>query len=224
MAYSYVMGTFPVIELIETRPDLVEKILISSSYDDIDRLIQRLDKEGIPYAIDDKAINRIGKKGNTYLIGVFTKKMGKINKTNHILLDSPSNMGNLGTIIRTMVGFGYKDLVITGDGCDYFDPRVLRASMGAFFKVNIQCFESIKAYSQAFPENDLYLFMLGQGSILDVRSKGTFTLCFGNEGQGLPEEAKDYGRPVMIPQSDEIDSLNLPVSAGLGMFYFKHII
>lgn len=218
------MGTFPVIELIEKRPDLIKEILISSSYDDKDNLIAKLNKENIAYNIDDKSINRIAKKGNVYLIGVFNKECGKIKEDNHILLDRPSNMGNLGTIIRTMLGMGYENLAICGESCDYFDPKVIRASMGAFFKVNIQYFDSLEAYNKMFSDNDLYLFMLGEGSLLDVKNTGRHTLCFGNEGSGLDMSAKELGKAVMIPQSNQVDSLNLPVSVALGMFYFTQII
>lgn len=222
--YSYVMGTFPVIELIEKRPDLIKEILISSSYDDKDNLISILKKNNIPYSIDDRSINRIAKKGNVYLVGVFNKEYGIIKEGNHILLDRPSNMGNLGTIIRTMLGMGFENLAICGDACDYFDPKVIRASMGAFFKVNIQHFDSLEAYNKIFSDNELYLFMLGESSLLDIKSTGKFTLCFGNEGSGLDSSVKSLGRPVMIPQSSQVDSLNLPVSVALGMFYFTQII
>lgn len=222
--YSYVKGIFPSLELVEKRPDLVREILISPDYDKKDQLIEKLEEEKIPYKIDQKSINRISRKNNNYLVGVFNKEYNKIREGNHILLDRPANMGNLGTIIRTMLGMGYRDLAITSESCDYFDPRVLRASMGAFFDVNIQSFPSIKAYKEAFPDNQLYLFMLGEDSLLDVKKPGRHTLCFGNEGSGLREGEKKYGRALMIPQEEGIDSFNLPISAAMAMFYFKEII
>ena len=222
--YSYVEGIFPSLELIETRPDLVKEVLISSKYDKIDKLSQDLDRRKIPYKIDDKSIKRITRRDNSYLVGVFNKRREEPGHGPHIVLDRPSNMGNLGTIIRTMVGMGYKDLIITGKSCDYFDPKVVRASMGAFFKVNIKEVESIGAYKKAYPNKDLYLFMLGEKTLMDVKDAKDYALCFGNEGEGIDEENKAYGRAIMIPQTDEVDSLNLPISTSIAMFYFSQII
>jgi len=54
---------------------------------------------------------------------------------NHIVLVEPRNMGNVGTIIRTMLGFGYRNLVMIGPAVDIFDPMVIRSTMGALFKL-----------------------------------------------------------------------------------------
>lgn len=222
--YSYAQGAFPVRELIETRPDLVRQILISDKYKDKDSLIKELDYKGLAYKIDDKSINRISKKGNIYVIGVFNKESRDIEEGRHILLDRPSDMGNLGTIIRTMVGLGYRDLILTGESCDPYDPKVIRASMGSFFKVRIRKMESVEAYVKAFKDNELYLFMLGEKSLMEVGSSKRPTLCFGNEGAGLDEEVKRFGQAVMIPQSEEVDSLNLPISTSIAMFYFNEFV
>ena len=48
-----------------------------------------------------------------------------------------------------------------------------------------------------------------------------FALIFGNEASGLPEEFATYGTSVLIPHSDRIDSLNLSVAAGIGMYAFS---
>ena len=49
-------------------------------------------------------------------------------------------MGNLGTIMRTMVGFGMEDLAIIRPGVDAYDPKVIRASMGSIFHLRFAYF------------------------------------------------------------------------------------
>lgn len=49
-----------------------------------------------------------------------------------------------------------------------------------------------------------------------------FSLVFGNEQTGLPPEFARMGQSVMIPQSDEIDSLNLAVAVSVGSYIFLH--
>ena len=57
----------------------------------------------------------------------------ELDDANHVVLVNPGDMGNMGTIIRTMLGFNYSNLAIIKPGVDVFDPRVIRASMGALF-------------------------------------------------------------------------------------------
>ena len=49
-----------------------------------------------------------------------------------------------------------------------------------------------------------------------------YTLVFGNEASGLPPEFAGYGQSVLIPQSKEIDSLNLSVAVSIGAYSFTH--
>ena len=68
---------------------------------------------------------------------------------NHVVLVNPGDMGNMGTIMRTMLGFNYYNLAIIRPGVDVFDPRVLRASMGAMFHLNIEYFDSFEDYGKS---------------------------------------------------------------------------
>ncbi len=221
--YSYIFGAFPVIELIEAKPELIIEVIISNKYNEIENLVTILESKGINYNIDDKTINRIANKGNIFVVGVFKKVDQTIGDDNHIVLHSPSNMGNLGTIIRTMVGFGLHDLAIIGNSCDIYNPMVTRASMGAFFKVRIEFFNNIHEYLEKFKDRKIHPFMLSLKNplkLVDVNPEGKFSLVFGNEGSGLPDFFEDIGEPIFIPQTDEVDSLNLTMAAGIAMFWF----
>ena len=66
-----------------------------------------------------------------------------------IFTGKPSDMGNLGTIIRTAVGFGCTDIGIISPAVDAYNPKVIRGSMGSFFKVNLQYFDSFEEYKEA---------------------------------------------------------------------------
>lgn len=63
------------------------------------------------------------------------------------MLHHPSDSGNLGTILRTALGFGLKNIAIIRPAVDSDDPRVVRASMGAAFSLNIRHFDSFEQYS-----------------------------------------------------------------------------
>jgi TrmH family RNA methyltransferase len=65
----------------------------------------------------------------------------------------------------------------------------------------------------------LYPFVSHNGTLInDVIYKEPFSLIFGSESAGLDEKYFKVGTPVTIPQSSEVDSLNLSIAVGVGLF------
>ena len=101
---------------MEKRTQNVEKILLSTKLkisEDVEKLLNICRERHIEIKYDDRLIERLASKENSFVIGVFKK----YTLSNHLgeknlVLVSPSDMGNLGTIMRTMLGFGIKDLVM----------------------------------------------------------------------------------------------------------------
>lgn len=221
--YSYIMGTSPTIELIKTRPDIVETVFIHSKFND-SPLLHDLCGNNIKIIYDDKTFTRLNIPDNNYVIGVFRKDHSPITHDRpHVLLVNPSDMGNLGSIIRTITGFGYSDLAVITPAADIFNPKTIRASMGAIFKINYQLFSDIHEYINTFKNHNLYPFMLDSDMILsfdNCPADSMCTLVFGNESSGLPDEYKTLGTGFRIPQSPAVDSLNLSVAVGIGTFIF----
>jgi RNA methyltransferase, TrmH family len=221
--YSYAFGAYPVIDLLQNHSDKICKILFKQEGLESEGLkeIQNICKQkDIEIQINNRLIEKISVKENTYVIAVFRKYTNKIQKEqNHLLLVNPSNKGNLGTILRTMLGFNLKNLAIIKPSVDIFDPLVIRATMGAFFSVNFQYFESIEGYIKDFPNQNLYTFMLGGSkSVKEVDFKKPFTIVHGNESTGLDERYKNIGQSIYILHSKDIDSLNLSVATGISLW------
>ena len=224
--YSYSLGVFPTLELIKYKREETLMVLLSADSTEnegVIKIIELCNKYNIKFEINDKAINRISKKENCYAIGVFEKYEQKLNShNNHIVLVNPSDMGNLGTIVRTILGFGIKDLAIIRPGVDIFDPKAIRASMGAAFKIAFQYFDSIDSYLNTY-NHDIYTFMLNAKESLHnvhIDSRKPFSLVFGNEGSGLSDEFINIGTSLIIPHSDDIDSLNLSIAVGIVAYEF----
>lgn len=220
--YSYAIGVFPTLELLDSRPEHVLKILSSSQAESNVGVakIQRICAErNIPVEIADRAISRLSHSEKNYAIGVFRKYEAPLHQTdNHLALVNPSDSGNLGTIIRTMLGFGLSDLAVIRPAVDAFHPQVIRASMGAVFRIRFQYFDDFAAYSRQFPHH-IYPFMTdGQAALGEVAFEKPFTLVFGNESAGLPAAFHQLGTSVRIPQTDQVDSLNLAVSVGIALY------
>lgn len=228
--FSYAFGAYPVLDLLKFQKEKVLKVLVKKEglkSDGISEILDICKREKISFEENDKLIDRIAYKENTYVVGVFEKYEEELeSEKNHIVLVNPSNTGNLGTIIRTMVGFGFKNLAIIKPGVDIFDPMVVRSTMGALFRVHFRYFDSIRAYTEAYKGHNIYPFMLdGAKNILEVEFKEPFSFVQGNEGRGLDDSyttmEKRKGESIYIPHSDEIDSLNLSVATSIGMWEYE---
>ena len=225
--YSYTLGVFPSLELIAARPDKVKRLLLSpegESNEGVAKLKAACEELGVRWEYAAKVLSRISKKDNCYAALVFDKYDDTLDaNAPHVVLHHVSDGGNLGTIIRTCLGFGVRDLAIIRPAVDFFDPHVLRASMGAAFKIRVARYNSFDDYRNEFPEHMLYPFMLDAALPLEeaaAAKKEPYSLVFGNEGAGLPPEFASMGQSVIIPNSDEIDSLNLSVAAAIGVYAF----
>lgn len=226
--YSYALGAFPTIELINARPDMLLKVIVSTSFVDNSnylKLVEDCGKLNVEVQVNDKLINRLSPKENCYVIGLFKKYVSSLNKDKpHVVLVNPGNMGNLGTIIRTILGFETDNLAIISPGVDIYDPKVVRASMGAVFNINFQYFNSFEDYLNCFKHHEIFTFMLdGKYSLqdFDKNNKSLYSLVFGNESSGLGDEFQNYGKSIRINHSDKIDSLNLPISIGIALYQFS---
>lgn len=222
--YSYALGATLTYELLINSPHLVTKIYISSATENTKAIIELLDKcaeYGVPVEKNDKAFNILSPKGNCFVIGEFQKQEQHINPGSHVVLVNPSDAGNLGTIIRTATGFGLTEIAIIRQAVDFYDPKVIRASMGAAFHVTVEYFDTIEDYIKRFPENHLYAFMLTASvPIHGIEIARPYSLVFGNEATGLPDEYAGFCKSVIIPHSHDIDSLNLPIAASIAMYEF----
>lgn len=225
--YGYSFGVFPTLELLENKEQEVIKVILMNKgleNEGVIKMLELCNQRGVPVEINDKAINRISKKENNYTVGVFRKYEERIVPGNHLVLVNPSDMGNLGTVVRTGLGFNIGDIAIIKPGVDIFDPKVIRASMGAIFKTRIEYFESFEDYAKRFPENKGYPFMLNGKHILqeiEPYKQKPYSLIFGNEGSGLDEDYyKHIGESVKIRQSEAIDSLNLSIAVGIALYEF----
>ena len=131
-----------------------------------------------------------------------------------------SDSGNLGTALRSLLGFGYEDVALVRPCVDAFDPHAVRASMGAFFICG--CARSTRSTNTAPSTRSgaLSLHARRARPLGEVArsARAPFSLVFGNEQSGLPAVFQTYGQSVFIPQSDKIDSLNLSVAVSIGAY------
>ena len=222
-AHSYTFGVFPTLELVQQRPEAMLKVLVSEAglkNLGVAKLSDLCSQRHIPFEVNTRAVERLAPKENAYVVGVFRKYDGKLDAGgDHVLLVNPSDMGNLGTITRTMLGFGVTNLGIVRPAADIFDPRAVRASMGALFHLHCQYFDDYEAYSAAYANRALYPFITsGTQALPNIRFEPPYTLIFGNESAGLSGPYQEVGKAITIPHSHRINSLSLPIAVGVALY------
>ena len=135
----------------------------------------------------------------------------------HILLDKVQDPGNVGTIIRTACAFGVNSILLT-DGCaDPYNPKTIRASMGATFKQNMSYIDIAKLTSLAETGCKIIGAYVGEDSenIKDVDLSDSI-IVIGSEGQGISEEILTLcSKKIKIPINPNCESLNAAVAASI---------
>jgi TrmH family RNA methyltransferase len=124
----------------------------------------------------------------------------------------------VGTIIRTAVALGYDSILLT-DGCaDVYNSKVLRATQGAIFNINIS--DDVNILDNF--KNNIYGFALDNSAkeMNEININDNFALVFGNEGSGISEELLSRCVKVYI-DINGVESLNVAIAAGIAMHKFK---
>lgn len=226
---SFALGATIVADLLKIAPQSITRIFIRPTTKhgtDLNKIIQQAQKRHIETIESTKTFNILNAKDNCLLVAEFKKPNNQLsNDSVHIVLVNPSDSGNLGTIIRSAIAFGYHDLAIITPSVDPFDPKTIRASMGAIFHINVQQFASFEDYSQKYPRPGYAFILNPDAQELSDCAKPTeaYSLIFGNEASGLPEGfcARHEVTPIFIKQSPQVDSLNLSIAASIAMHHFS---
>ena len=140
-----------------------------------------------------------------------------------LLLESVRDVGNMGTIIRTARAFGIDALVISSDCADLYNPKTLRAAMGALFTQRIVAVESISSLTLAMRSTGARVFAAAlqrdAKKLGEIELKLGDAILIGNEGHGLSEEAiLACDECVYIPMEEGSESLNAGVAASVCMW------
>lgn len=227
--YSYALGVFPSLMLMEAHPEKIQRLLLHPDglkNEGVIKLRDMCARLHVREEMADRVLRRESKKDNCYAGLVFEKFEADLNPDLcHAVLCQISDSGNLGTAMRSLLGFGIRDVALIRPCVDVFEPHSLRASMGAFYKLRVHTYDTFEEYRAAHPKRKLYPFMLDGAIPLNEAARiaqKPFTLVFGNEQTGLPAQFAQMGQSVLIPQSDEIDSLNLAVAVSVGSYVFMH--
>ena len=139
----------------------------------------------------------------------------------YIALEEISNPSNFGAICRTAEAVGLDGIIIKG-GCDIYNPKVLRAAMGALFRLDVVVTDDLISLLDNLKTNSMKIY----GSVPDANAekitnidKSQGMVCvIGNEGNGISDEVKGFSELVTIPMNGYAESLNAAAAATIIMW------
>ena len=169
--------------------------------------------------VSEKVYEKLAYRGTSEgIIGIFKNKSEQLNNfqpqqnSTLIVVESVEKPGNLGAILRSCEAFGIDALIITDAKVDFFNPNVIRSSVGCVFGMKI--FQSTNKETFDFLEKNnfnLYTTIMDESSehIFERNFNEKSAVLFGTEHSGLSDFWFEKGKNTLIPMTGTIDSLNL---------------
>lgn len=142
-----------------------------------------------------------------------------------IYLNGINDPGNLGTIMRSALAFGFKTLVLDETCADIYNPKVISAAKDSIFKLHFIFDRNRTWLEREIVQNNLELYVAdlkGETNLAKLKVGKNFCLALGSESQGLSEEIlKLAAKKIKIEISSEIESLNVAIAAGILFYHFN---
>ena len=143
---------------------------------------------------------------------------GRVSDAPIVLLDGIRDPGNLGTILRTASAFGFDRVILSDDCADVYNPKTVRASMGAVFRQKTARVKDLSSTVTALRDNGytVYSAALDKNAVLltEVSNDPSVAFIIGNEGNGIRREVIDASSgSVIIPMEGSTESLNAASAA-----------
>lgn len=140
----------------------------------------------------------------------------------YILLENVQDPSNVGSAARTAEALGIDGLIVCG-GCDVFNPKALRASMGAFFRLNVFVADSAASLLKTAGESGMLTVASTPSAsaqkITDICFDGGVICVVGNEGAGVEKKTMEACRTLAtIPMAGRAESLNASTAAAILMW------
>lgn len=134
-----------------------------------------------------------------------------------VALENISDPGNLGTILRTCDWFGISNVLLSEDCAELYNPKVVRASMGAIFNLNILNDIRLLEEIELLQKNNyqVYVADMNGENYKKVKWQKKSVIAFGNEANGPSKELKQICNKITIPQKGKVESLNVAAAAAV---------
>jgi RNA methyltransferase, TrmH family len=211
-------------EILLHFPELIEYVAALPSWIDAHGpALQGLDPLKI-HAINETELERISTLSTpNEVVVVLKKKEEQVwilpSGAWCLALDGIQDPGNLGTIIRIADWFGVKHMLCSPECADWYNPKVIQASMGSFLRVQ-PCYTDLLAWMSSY-KDPIYAATLEGEPVTRMEQVVPGIVLIGNESKGIHQALKALAtKEVTIPRIGEAESLNAAVATGILLSHF----
>ena len=197
------------------RENLIKELIV---LDDSDFIL-----DGIPTVKVSREVMKKLSSMDSYpsVIGVANKIREKELGNSILILDDIQDPGNLGTIIRSSAAFGIDTIVVSPKTVDIYNIKVLRATQGMLFHINIIVRELDSFITKLKQDNyKIYGTKVDKGiNIKNITINNKYALVMGNEGNGISDNvSKLCDEYLYIKMNDNVESLNVGVATSILLY------
>ncbi len=217
-------------EVASQRRNLIQKVyLVESCYHQYAKqdpaYLKDLDFEVVSDQVMKEASETITPQGILAIVKQPTYTLSDMiygDSIRLLLLEDIRDPGNLGTMVRTAEGVGMSGIVLSKDSVDMFNPKVIRSTMGAIFRVPFLYAEDFFACLNQIKNEGIEVYAAHlQGAVWydKVSFQGKSAILIGNEANGLSETATSLStQRIKIPMEGNVESLNAAIAAAVLMY------
>lgn len=220
-----VEGVKIVEEAIEEKEDIVLIViceeLLKKQIDTCDYKVELVNK-----SIFEMLSDTVTPQG--ILAVIKEKETQEINSNVLFALDDIQDPGNMGTIIRTLDAAGIKDLIISNESADIYNPKVTRSTMGAIYRLNVIRTDLLSKLKEM--QKDGYKIVVTSLATnknhYDINFDEKTIIVIGNEANGVSQEIMEIADvKVKIPMLGKSESLNASIATGILAYeYVRKIV
>jgi len=161
------IGEFATLELLKNHLSSCNKVIVKNK-----KYLDKLKNYKVKIVVDPIYFKNNIKKEDIYIVSEFTPYRMKLNNcSSHILIYDLNDEGEIGTILRTAIAFDFKNVVLINSNVDIFSPKLIRASTGALFMVNLVKYKNKKDYLIDYPNCKAIEFKYSPNLSLEVGNK-----------------------------------------------------
>ena len=139
-----------------------------------------------------------------------------------LVLDAIRDPGNLGTLLRTSLAFGWGGVFFLPTCVDPFNEKVIRSSRGALFRLpwKIGTWEDLSKLKET-EKLTAYIADIEGEALTSIQKEKNLLLILSNEAHGVCQQGEAFGKKITIPMEEKMESLNVSVAGAILMYFLK---
>ena len=178
--------------------------------------------------VTEKVFNILTDVSNPQGVLAVVEKNNDINNINFdddliLILDNLQDPGNLGTIIRTIDSVNLKQIIVSKGSSDVYNPKVVRSTMGAIFRVKVLESENLQETIKEIKKHKFKILAtdLNTNSSIYDEKYSKCAIIIGNEANGVSKEILSLAdKKIKIPMLGKTESLNASVATGIILYEY----